>query len=117
MRLRMGPLAARSMLTLAPLVTLAATGAAPATETTSAPASLAAVDSVLKACAALPDGNADVARQQLAQLEKGHSPQELDQLRGSDAYQSAYQSTTDMLAKVDESELKKVCGAGTAGKP
>lgn len=89
---------------------LASNAAEPADAT-----SLAALDGLLKTCSTMADSQLDVIRHHLAQLEKGKSPDELAKLRGSDAYQSASQSVADTLAKVDESELKKVCASGAAG--
>jgi hypothetical protein len=81
------------------------------------PAALAAADSLLTLCTSMANGNADVIRQQRALLEQGRSPQELAQVRNSDGYQSAYQSTADTLGKVDEQELKKVCAVRDQVKP
>lgn len=91
-----------------PMASLAAPAADPAT-------SLAAVDGLLKVCSSVADSHVDLIRQQLAQLEQGKSPDELAKLRGSDAYQSTYQSVTDMLGKMDEKELKAVCAGGGPG--
>ena len=107
------PIRGRTVVLFAALVALplASNAAAPADPATS----LAADDGLLKICSTVADSHVEVIRQHLAQLEKGKSPDELAKLRASDAYQSAYQSVADMLGKVDEAELKKVCASGRAG--
>jgi hypothetical protein len=75
---------------------------------------LATAEAILEHCATLIPAEADRFRQQGTLVTQGASEEALAEVRKSDEYQQARDSTLESLAKVDEKDAKKACAPNTA---
>ena len=75
---------------------------------------LAVAEAILEHCATLIPAEADRFRQQSTLVTQGASEETLAEVRKSDEYQQARETTLESLAKVDEKDAKKACAQNTA---
>jgi hypothetical protein len=73
-------------------------------------------ESMLKYCSSLDPDDAAKLRQRIGDLWHGASGRQMDRVRHSDAYKTAYQSVTDFVAKVDDRNARLACMDAVNGR-